>query len=105
MMRTGRDRPYYSLRQVYGLIHSGDYIIDEESARQPAKDDFGWDSKDIKAAILKLRAKHFHKSAEHYTITGIKVDYYKARGLMGEDVYIHFHIEDGQLIIASFKRI
>ena len=37
------------------------------------------------------------------------VDYYKAWNMMGEQVYIHFRIddkEDGQfLVICSFKRI
>jgi len=80
------------------------YII-HERARKNAKQDFGWHRQDIKNAILKLQRKHFHKSTSKYDNPKIYVDYYKAYGLVGEDVYIHFRIENNRLIICSFKRI
>ena len=35
------------------------------------------------------------------------VDYYKARGLMGENVYTHFHFDqyEDKIIVTSFKEI
>jgi hypothetical protein len=99
-----RDRPYYSLRKVKNLANSGEWIINA-NARTTAKDDFGWNRDDIKKAVSKLQQKHFYKSATRYDDPGIYVDYYKAYQLMGEDVYLHFRVEDDCLIICSFKEI
>jgi len=99
-----RDKPYYSLAKVRKLAVSGKCNVNTK-ARTTAQNDFGWDQVDIKKAISKLQHKHFHKSDTKYDNPGIYVDYYKAENLMGENVYIHFRIEDDCLIICSFKEI
>jgi len=63
-------------------------------ARKTAKEDFGWRQEDIKKAITKLKTTHYHKTAAKYDNPSIHVDYYKARNLMGENIYIHFRIEN-----------
>ncbi len=97
-------RAYYGLRQIKALVCSGDYFV-TKGARGFAKKDFGWTLDDIKKAMCRLQPKHFYKSAEHWDNPSIYVDYYKAYGLMGENVYTHFRIDDGKLIIDSFKEI
>ncbi len=99
-----RTQPYYSLAKVRQLTVSGKCIINSK-ARQTAKEHFGWGKPDVLKALSKLQHKHFHKSDEKYDNPGIHVDYYKAINLLGENVYIHFRIENGFLIICSFKEI
>ena len=68
--------------------------------------DFGFDQADVYAAINRLNARDFHKSADHNTLKGIRVDTYKKRGLhLNEDIYTHFHVRNGKLVIASFKEL
>lgn len=99
-----RSRPYYSFRLIRNCIDSGNYSI-KVGARKTAKDDFGWLQADILAAMKQLKLYHYHKTETRYDNPSVYVDYYKARNLRGEDVYIHFRIEDGELIICSFKSI
>ncbi len=98
-----RDKPYYSLKLVRKLVVDNCFI--NTKARNTARNDFGWNQNDIQKAILKLRNIHFYKSNTKYDNPSIYVDYYKAKDLMGENVYIHFRIEDEVLIICSFKEI
>lgn len=90
-------------------MRDGKVELDDENAIATARHDFGWRVAQIREAILKLQRKHFYKTENHRfkrPELNIKVDYYKARDLMGEDVYIHLHVdENGWLIIDSFKRI
>ncbi len=55
---------------------------------------------------MRLRPKHFYKSDESKKKPGTLLDIYKACGLKGEDVYMHFYIDDvkGVLVVNSFKR-
>lgn len=99
-----RTQSYYSLRIVKNLVTDGHYEI-TTGARKTAKDCFGWYEEDILKAIMKLQRKHFHKSYNKYDNPSVYVDYYKAFGLIGENVYIHFRIEDDTLYICSFKEI
>lgn len=66
---------------------------------------FGWKEEEILHAISKLQIRHFYKHGPFWENPSIEMDYYKARGMNGEDVYTHFHVEEGMLIISSFKRI
>ncbi len=99
-----RDKPYYSLKRVRQLTVSDSLIINMK-ARNTARNDFGWNHDDIKKAILQLKNMHFYKSSTKYDDPSIYVDYYKAKGLMGENVYIHFRIEEDTIVICSFKEI
>ena len=58
-------------------------------------------------ALRRLRPGHFHKSDNSDVKPAVVLDFYKARGLKGEDVYTHFYIDDEKrvLVINSFKRI
>ena len=99
-----RSKPYYSLKTVKSLVSNNRCLINQK-ARKSALKCFGWKKADIHKALLKLQAKHFYKSDYKYDNPSIYVDYYKARGLMDENVYIHFRIEDDYLIICSFKEV
>lgn len=99
-----RDRPYYSLKKVKFLVSEKKCSIND-NARRTARKDFGWGAADIKKALSRLQPKHFYKSDSKYDDPTVYVDYYKARDLMGENLYIHFRIEKGCLIICSFKEI
>ena len=96
--------PAYSKNQLRDLLQNDHYLV-SKGAKKTALDDFGWRDRDIKKAILALRKKDFHKTTENWDNPSIKVDYYRAKGLMGENVYTHFHVEDGELIISSFKEL
>jgi hypothetical protein len=99
-----RTKPYYSLKTVKSLVTNNRCIINQK-ARTGASRSFGWKQTDVHKALLKLQPKHFYKSDHKYDDPKIYVDYYKAYGLMGENVYIHFRIEDDHLIICSFKEV
>jgi hypothetical protein len=97
---------HYPLDRVKSLIKSGRYII-SYNAFAYANKDFGWRARDIKSAMLQLQTEHFYKTETSRYDNKIMIDYYKAYGLLGEDVYIHFRIdeESNKLTIESFKRI
>ncbi len=103
-MNKTRNKPYYSLNKVKNAVKKREYNIDPE-AQDNAYDDFGWATEDIERAFLKLQVKHFASSKKHFSDPDIWVDHYRAKGLMGENVYMHFHFEEEILIIQSFKRM
>ncbi len=96
--------PFYQITRVRRLAQEGKCDV-LGRARRTALDDFGWNYADIKRAIKTLQKKDFLKTEQKYDNPGLYVDFYKARGLLGENVYLHFRIEGGRLIICSFKRI
>lgn len=99
-----RTKPYYSKKQIINLISSGNAYIEEE-ARRSAQDDFGWGIDDICNALKALPVKYWYDSKKRFDNPEIWVDYYRAHDLMGERVYTHFYVNDGKLIIDSFKEI
>jgi hypothetical protein len=103
--KTKKPTAEYDLVNIRNLIDQQKVRI-RANAERSALDDFGWGIDDIKAAMKKLKPKHFCKSADHEKRPGTVMDYYKARGIKAEDIYTHFYIDDsdGFLIISSFKR-
>ena len=99
-----RDKAYYSKRQIRNLILTGNVQITKQ-ARISAQDDFGWDFNDICKAISALPIKFCYKSETRFDNPQIWVDYYRVNDLKGENVYTHFYIYSGNLIIDSFKEI
>ncbi|WP_045211263.1 type II toxin-antitoxin system MqsR family toxin [Desulfonatronovibrio magnus] len=99
-----RNSAYYSLGKVKSLVKSGNCSINSK-ARVTARNDFGWDFSDITNAILKLQHSHYYKTEKKYDDPSVFVDYYRANNLMGENVYIHFRVENDCLVICSFKEI
>jgi len=99
-------RPFYSLKEVRTLIET-ERVLVTVNALVKAQKDFGWGMDDILNAVKSLRLKDFHKYEQARIDPKIVVDFYKAYGLKGEDVYTHFYIDDetGTLIINSFKKI
>ena len=82
--------------------------------KQSYKKDFGWKEEDVKKALLKLNPlKHFFISdtmrrnpPEAYSGSyPIVLDYYKAEGLLGENVYIKFYFDGDYLILDSLKQL
>lgn len=99
-----RGRPHYHHRQIRSLICDGKINITEK-ARGEARHAFGWKTAQIEKALMSLKPKHFFKPSVKYEDPSIKEDVYKAYGLMGENVYTHLRIENGELIVDSFKEI
>ena len=99
-------KPYYDLGLVKSLVRVGKVLL-RENALDGARDAFGWNSNDIYVALLALELKHFYKKEESLHDRKIILDFYKARGLKGENVYTHFYINDetGKLVVNSFKEI
>ena len=107
--RTPGLKPHYPLTTVRTLLNEGRVEV-QERARQSAFACFGWRQDDILKAFKRLRLSDFYKTEPKYdSQQEVMVDYYKARNLMGEKVYIHFRVDrrgDGDiLVICSFKRI
>jgi hypothetical protein len=102
-----KPHPYYDLAHVKELVADpeGHWVL--RRALVTARVDFGWGIEDIRDAVRKLRLKHYCKTSECRTIPGEMVDCYKARGLKGEDVYLHFcvDLETGCLVIQSCHRL
>lgn len=98
-------KSYYPLDEVKELVSQGKVLI-EPNALITALRDFGWETEDILDALSKLQRKHYYKTARFEKDIMIELDYYKARPLKEENVYIHFYIDpdDNMLIINSFKR-
>jgi len=100
----GRSQPYYSLKTIFKCIKDGRVRL-EPKVLHTAYRDFGWGTEKILDALKKLRRRHYYKTEPLRTnaSTRIHVDYYRAKGLKGENVYTHFHIDDDHLVIGSFK--
>ena len=62
---------------------------------------------DIIDALCKLQPKHFYKSDTSKVKPTVVLDFYKAVGLKGENIYTHFYVDDQSkvFVINSFKRI
>lgn len=102
--------PHFPLGLIRTLVKSDATVFIREEARQTAQKDFGWGIDDIKSGIKNLQKKDFYITKNDYHNTSIKIDYYKAYGLNGENVYTHFTVDtdpygNKTLIIQSFKRI
>jgi hypothetical protein len=93
----------YPLSEVKELVDQGKVWL-KPNALQCAQRDFGWERRDILDALKKLKPGHFNKSDPSVKKPGVLLDIYKAYGLKGEDVYIHFYIDDqdGILVVNSF---
>ncbi|HEC32284.1 MAG TPA: hypothetical protein ENI41_07320 [Deltaproteobacteria bacterium] len=99
-----RTRPYYSKKQIVNLLRKGRVYVTDE-ALYSAEDAFGWNLEDIKNALMRLMPKHWYKSEPRFDNPKIWVDYYRARNIMGENIYTHFYVEEDILIIDSFKEL
>ncbi len=101
---TERTRPTYKLSRVKRLVRNGKVAI-RDNALFSAFADFGWDFKDVKDAMLKLRQKDFHKTAPSDTLRDTMLDFYKARGLKGENAYMYLYIDRrGRVVLNSCKK-
>jgi hypothetical protein len=98
--------PFYPLDEIKNLVEE-DRIVIRSNALKSALDDFEFAMDDIKTAISLLQLKHFYKSENSKMIDRLILDVYKARNLLGENIYTHLYIDDnsGKLIINSFKRL
>jgi len=98
--------PEYPLSEVCDLIEQGKVFI-YSKARDSARNDFGWDYNDVIQALKKLKKVDFYKRDTSENNAWLVLDFYKAVGLCGENVYTHFYIDrdENVLVINSFKRI
>lgn len=103
---VSRPESFYPLSEIKQLIDQGKVWL-KPNALDHAQRDFAWETCDILDALRKLKPGHFYKSEMSAKKHGVVLDFYKAHGLKGEDVYVHLYIddEDGVLVVNSFKRI
>lgn len=99
-----RNKPYYSKKQIRNLISAGKVHIDEELRTSISKT-FGWTIDDTCDAIMALPLNCCYGSESRYDDPEVWVDYYRAPNLKGENIYTHFYVEDGILVIDSFKEL
>ena len=97
-----KDKVHYPLKKVKRAIRSGNYAL-THSALKGAKDCFGWSRYDIERAFLKLKPKNFLRSKIHTWQPNTMIDHYGGI-ILSEDIYTHFHFENGRLLIPSFKK-
>lgn len=103
------NNPHYPISYVRKLITENSYDI-KPPAQKCARNLFGYGEQEILTAIRTLRPKeHFAGKKLHWDEelrnAGVFVDHYRAPGFNGIDLYTHFHVEDGELQIVSFKDI
>jgi len=108
MSKTKRFDPgggsYYGIKKIHRYIKEEKVFIPPGALRD-AKNCFEWTSENILEAILKLQSQHCKKKVPFNGDLNIPVEHYKARNIMGEDIYTHLHIDpdDDVLVIGSFK--
>ena len=90
---------FYPLVSAQQLVREG-RVDFEGRALIRAKYEFGWLKQDIIDAFLDLTPAHYDKSAPHGFIRDADVQYYKAPGLHGENVYMHFYLNPGSTRIV-----
>jgi hypothetical protein len=91
-----------------------DKFFAPQRVRKTYKKDFEWKKEDVKKALLKLSPlKHFfisdnmrrnppHAYSGSYPIV---LDYYKAKDLLGENVFLKFYFDGDYLILDSLKQL
>lgn len=104
--KSARPQPYYDLEEVRELARSGKVVI-RKNAKDGARAAFGWKWADILSALSALERRHFYKTEVSVTDRRVVLDFYKGRGLKGENVYTHFYVDDetDRLVVNSFKEI
>ena len=96
--------PKYDLAVIRAKIAAGQVKVNPD-VRLDALRDFGWGLAEILAVFEKLRPGHFDKTDILRGNFLVMIDVYKAH-LNGEDVYIHFYInDDDYLVINSFHKL
>ncbi len=102
----GRPGPYHSLREVRRLVREGRVLV-WRKALDSAGQDFGWGMTNVLEAVCCLGKKHFYKTEPCSAVKGAMVDYFKAHGLRGEDVYVHLYVDpDSRVVnVQSCKRL
>jgi len=95
---------YYGIKRIHRYIKEEKIFIHPDAERD-AKKYFGWTSEDILKAVLKLQSQHCTKKVPLDGNPDIPVEHYKARKIMGEDIYTHLHKDPDEdvLLIRSFK--
>lgn len=103
---ASKSQSIYALSEIRKLIDQRRFCVNP-NALNDAQRDFGWETSDIVDALKRLKPGHFYKSDSSAKKPGVVLDFYKARGLKGEDIYTHFYVDDeaGVLVVNSFKRL
>ena len=94
--------PYYSKEILADAIGKKKVRV-ARRARKDARDWFAWGAGEVCEAILKLPKECCYDTQRKRSNPEIMVDLYRANDINGEDIYTHFYMEDGWLIIDSFK--
>ena len=103
--RPSTRKPSYRLTDVKKLISEGKVLI-RNNALYFARRHFGWEYDEILDAMKKLTRKHYHKTEPSQVRPSVMLDFYKAPGLKGENVFTHFYVDPstGNVIINSLKK-
>ncbi len=99
-----RSYPTRGLQRVKRLVRKGRFVIRDNALFQ-AYSDFGWSNDEITKAILRLRRRDCYKSDPSSAVPGATLDFYRVRGLVGQNVFLHLYVnEEGDVVLNSCKR-
>jgi hypothetical protein len=97
--------PSNCLREVKKMLENGKFRINT-NALESARHDFGWGTEEIKDALLRLKDNQCYKTDVHNRFSPSTVDFYRAKNLKDdEDVYTHFYVMNGSVVVNSFKKL
>ena len=101
-----------NLDQIFDLINRKQYVFRSPATLQAIWIDFGWAEKDVLEALKNLDPSQCYKNEIHglsrkrAEYRNVYYDYYRAKKLFrGEDVYTHFYVYKGELIINGLKPV
>ena len=93
---------YHDLAEVKKKIKAGQFVINDDVLND-ARLEFGWNKNDILYAYSKLKPEDCCDT-DHSKIKYLMVvDTYEAN-IRNEDIYTHFYINAGMVIINSFHK-
>jgi hypothetical protein len=113
-MKAGlRIKPYYPIKKVKNAVRQNKFFASKR-VKATYKKDFGWKKEDVKKALLKLNTLNdFYISdtmrrnppGDYIGDYPITLDYYKAKNLLGEKVFLKFYFNGERLILDSLKKL
>jgi len=91
----------FKLSEIKALARQGNIIIESEASRR-ALADFGWTKTEICAAIARLKVSDCYNQVQHTDNAEWIMLFFRADNLYQEkNVFFHFHVQDGYLVISS----
>ncbi len=96
--------PAYSKEELAEAIRLEQVKVTPRAWRD-ARKWFKWTSRDICDAILELPQAACHKTVKQFDNPEILLDMYRAEDINGENIFTHLYMENGWLVVDSFKEL